>query len=161
MAIPVMRYKRKKNLTDPLSPECYYLQRVPGHTRTYTLEDVAREIETIGALSIEDVVHVMQAFVRRLRIVVTKGDKVKIDGLGTFHVTFNCTGTDEEKECTVRNIRKVNLRFAVDNTLRLINDSVATTRGANNNVQFYIKSDAVASDSDDENGGGGTVDPDA
>lgn len=159
MAIPVMRYKRKKNLNDPLSPECYYLQRVPGHTRTYTLEDVAREIETIGALSIEDVVHVMQAFVRRLRIVVTKGDKVKIDGLGTFHITFNCNGTDEEKECTVRSIRKVNLRFAVDNTLRLVNDAITTTRRGENNVQFAIKSDVSLGDEDGN--GGGTVDPDA
>lgn len=159
MGIPVARYKRNKRIGDTSSPELYYLKRVAGHTRTQSLEDVAREIETIGAMSVEDVVHVMQAFVRRLRIVLTQGDKVKIDGLGTFHTTFNCEGTEEEKDCTVRNIHRVNVRFAVDNTLRLVNDSISSTRGGENNVQFYIKSDAgsAAGGGDDDDD---YVDPD-
>ncbi|MCD7901202.1 MAG: DNA-binding protein [Bacteroides sp.] len=141
MAIPVKRYKRHKIFSDPTSPVLNYLKPVPGHSRTHTIEDAAREIETTGAMSVEDVVHVMKSFVRRLRIILTQGDKIKIDGLGTFHVTFNCDGTENEKDCTVRNIRKVNVRFMVDNSLRLVNDSIASTRGGDNNVTFYIKGD--------------------
>lgn len=45
-----------------------------------------------------------------------------------------------EKDCTVKNIKRVNLRFKVDNTLRLVNDSTADTRGGNNNISFEIVS---------------------
>ena len=36
-----MRYQRNKLIGDPTSPILNYLKRVPGHTRTYTLDDVA------------------------------------------------------------------------------------------------------------------------
>ena len=159
MAIPVTRYQRNKIMSDPSSPVLNYLKVVPGHTRIYTIKDVAEETETIGGMSAEDVTHVMQSFVRSLRKILVKGDKVKIDGLGIFHTTFNCLGTEDEKDCTVKNIRKVNIRFAVDNTLRLVNDSIATTRGAANNVEFYIKSNVPLS-GDTSDGAGGDDDDD-
>lgn len=171
MSIPVMRYKRNKQMGDSNSPVLNYLKRVPGFTRAYTTDDVAAETEAIGAMSAEDVSHVMKSFVRSLRKILVKGDKVKIDGLGTFYTTFNCEGTEDEKECTVKNIRRVNVRFAVDNSLRLVNDSVATTRGGANNVEFYIKTDVPATADDSGNsdggndsgggnsGGGGDIDP--
>ncbi|MCD7898316.1 MAG: DNA-binding protein [Bacteroides sp.] len=155
MAIPVQRYKRHTILGDETSPELFYLKREPGHERTYLLEDAAAEIETTSALSQEDVIHVMKAFVRRLRIILTQGDKLKVEGLGTFFPTFSCQGTEEEKDCTVRNIQKVHVRFAVDNTLRLVNDSIASTRGGANNVQFYIKGETESSNSSNNNQQGG------
>lgn len=166
MSIPVQRYKRFKNLGDQTSPELFYLKPVPGYARSYTIDDVAAETETVGALSAEDMVHSLKAFIRSLRKILVRGDKVKIDGLGTFHTTFNCIGTEDEKDCTVKNIRKVNVRFSVDNTLRLVNDSIATTRNAANNVEFYIKGDTVTSSTGGNNnsGGGddgGWVDPSA
>ncbi|NDV84256.1 HU family DNA-binding protein [Bacteroides sp. 51] len=159
MAIALMRYKRNKILSDPTSPELNYLKPVPGHTRTLTTKDVAEETEALGGMSAEDVDHVMKSFVRSLRKVLTRGDKVKINGLGTFYTTFSCEGAEEEKDCTVRNIKRVHIRFAVDNTLRLVNDSTATTRGAANNVEFYIKSDVSAAaggngNNGNDNGGG-------
>ena len=168
MSIPVQRYKRNKILGDQASPELFYLKRVPGHTRSFTIDDVAAETEAVGALSAEDVVHAMKAFIRSLRKILVRGDKVKIDGLGTFHTTFNCTGTEEEKDCTVRNIRKVNVRFSVDNSLRLVNESNATTRAASNNVEFFIKGETATTGNNpggNENPGGGGgddwQDPDA
>lgn len=151
-----MRYQRNKIVSNSTSPVLNYLKRVPGQTRVYTTDDVAAETEAIGALSAEDVSHVMQSFIRSLRKILVKGDKVKIDGLGTFYTTFNCDGTENEKDCTVKNIRRINVRFAVSNTLRLVNDSIASTRGATNNVEFYIKSDAVAASAGGTGGTGGT-----
>ena len=138
MSIPLMRYQRNKLISDPASQVLNYLKRVPGHTRTFTIKDVAEETEVTGGMSAEDVVHVTGSFIRSLRKILVRGDKVKIAGLGTFHTTFNCEGTEDEKDCTVKNIKRVNVRFAVDNSLRLVNDSNATTRGAANNVEFYI-----------------------
>ena len=45
---------------------------------------------------------------------------------------------EQEKDCTVKNITRINLRFKVDNSLRLANDSTATTRGGDNNMMFEL-----------------------
>ncbi len=167
MAVPVKRYQRRKLITDPASPMLYYLKPDPGSFKIHTISSIARRIERTGALSAEDVMHTMNAFVHELRESLIEGNKVKVDGLGTFFITFRNKGTEEEKDCTVKNIRRVNVRFMVDNSLRLVNDSTASTRGAVNNVQFYIKSESQESgnnpggDGDDDGGGGFTPDPNA
>ena len=38
----------------------------------------------------------------QLRLSLTQGDKVKIDGLGTFHITLSSEGTEKEKEMCIR-----------------------------------------------------------
>ena len=149
MAVPVMRYQRYKDLSDKSSPQKYYLKQEPGSSKTATIASIAKEIEITGALSAEDVTHVMQAFVRQLKKSLVEGNKVKVDGLGTFYITLTSAGTETEKECTVKGIRRVHIRFAVDNSLRLANDSTATTRGGENNVSFYIKSETPSGDGGD------------
>lgn len=144
MSVPVKRYQRNKKLGDAASPMLYYLKREPGSSQVATIKSIARTIEAEGALSAEDVIHTMQSFVRKLKESLTEGNKVKVDGLGTFYITFSATGAELEKDCTVKNISRVHIRFAVDNSLRLANDSIATTRGGDNNVLFYIKSEAAA-----------------
>lgn len=166
MSISVMRYARHKKLGDTGSPMLTYLKRVPGRTRTYTTKDVAEEAEALGALSTEDVVHAMNSFVRSLRKILVKGDKVKIEGLGTFFSSFNCNGSEDPDQASVRNIRRVNVRFAVDNTLRLVNDANASTRGAANNVEFALvrvdeSGTALPPDDGGDDGGGDIIDPDA
>lgn len=127
--VSVVRYQRKKKIGDDKSPMVYVLKPKPGESKLYSIESLAREIESIGSLSVEDVEHVMQSFVRSMKKVLVAGNKVKVDGLGIFYTTLTCPGVEQEKDCTVRNITRVNLRFKVDNSLRLANDSTATTRG--------------------------------
>lgn len=162
-----MRYQRNQKLGDEASPKMYYLKQEAGSSKTATIASIAKEIETTGALSAEDVTHTMQSFVRQLKKKLVEGNKVKVNGLGTFYVTFSTNGTEKEKDCTVKNISRVHIRFAVDNSLRLANDSIATTRGGENNVLFYIKSESAASgggsgdEGGGEGGGGEVVDPKA
>ena len=68
-----------------------------------------------------------------------QGNKVKVDGLGIFlyHADLSGCGTGKS-DCTVKNITRINLRFKVDNSLRLANDSTATTRGGDNNMMFEL-----------------------
>ena len=79
MAVPVMRYQRYKDLSDKSSPQKYYLKQEPGSSKTATIASIAKEIEITGALSAEDVTHVMQAFVRQLKKSLVEGNKVKVD----------------------------------------------------------------------------------
>ncbi len=72
-----------------------------------------------------------------------------MDGLGIFYTTLTCPGVEMEKDCTVKNITRVNLRFKVDNSLRLANDSTATTRGGENNMMFELLSEKKAASGED------------
>ncbi len=165
MSIPVTRYLRNKILGDDTSPQLYYLRPAPGYSRTLTLEQLAADIEQIGSMSTDDIVHVASAIGKRLKNAIVQGDKVKIAGLGTFFLSFNSEGTEEMKDCTVRNIYKVNIRFKPEKGMRLINDTGAATRSPNN-VSFYIRGESTTGDNnpgDDDGGddGGFTPDPNA
>ncbi|NDV59041.1 DNA-binding protein [Bacteroides sp. 519] len=167
MSIPVKRVKRKQILSDPASPELYYLVLEPGKSDVVTEDDLADDAEMIGGMSREDAIHILGILIRRMRFYLTKGNKVKIGGLGTFHLTFHNKGTEEEKDCTVRNINKVNIRFKVDKNLRMVNESTVATR-SDNSVKFYIKGETTTGssgggndDGGDDDSGGGWIDPTA
>ena len=160
ITVPVVRYSRHKKVGDNTSPLIYMLKQKPGDAKMYTIDMLANEIESIGSLSIEDVSHVMKSFVRAMKKILVAGNKVKVDGLGIFFTTLTCPGIAEEKDCTVKNIKRVNIRFQVDNTLRLVNDATASTRGGNNNILFELASATTAPDSGGKPGeGGGGDDP--
>jgi predicted histone-like DNA-binding protein len=156
--VSVVRYQRKKKIGDDKSPMVYVLKPKPGESKLYSIESLAREIESIGSLSVEDVEHVMQSFVRSMKKVLVAGNKVKVDGLGIFYTTLTCPGVELEKDCTVRNIKKVNIRFVPDKALRLVNGTNATTRSLAN-VSFALekpedKEDGSSSGGSGEGGGG-------
>ena len=111
-------------------------------------------IEANSSLTAGDVKHAIEAFVEQLRLSLTQGDKVKVDGLGTFHITLSSEGAEKEKDCTVRSIRKVNVRFVADKVLQLVNTSHATTRGENN-VDFILAAKGDGEGDDDGNSGSG------
>lgn len=157
ITVPVVRYARRKKMGDDKSPMIYLLKPQPGIAKIYTIDMLAKEIESVGALSVEDVTHVMRSFVRAMKKVLVAGNKVKVDGLGIFFTSLTCPGVEEEKECTVKAIKRVNLRFKVDNTLRLVNDSIATTRGGENNLSFELVSPVAINSGDDDHGEDPTV----
>lgn len=143
----VVRAKRYKKVGDPESGVVYTLRRKAKDAKLYDLARVAADIEALGGMSAEDVEHVGKALVRQIRQTLTDGNSVKIDGLGIFYTTFKCESVDTPEECTVKNISKVNLRFRVANTLRLVNESIATTKGAKNNIEFALVSEETLPDS--------------
>ena len=159
--VTVVRYKRRKRIADEESPMVYALKPKSGEAKIYSIETLSREIESIGSLSVEDVSHVMKSFVRAMKKVLVSGDKVKVEGLGIFYTTLTCPGVEVEKDCTVKSISRINLRFKVDNSLRLANDSTATTRGGDNNMVFELYTDKKSaaggnggSDGSDDSGKG-------
>ena len=65
----------------------YYVRQKSGTVRVMDVEKLADAIEANSSLTAGDVKHAIEAFVEQLRLSLTQGDKVKIDGLGTFSVT--------------------------------------------------------------------------
>ncbi len=149
----VVRAQRHKTVGDKNSPMVYTLRRKSKDAKILDLERIAQDIEALGSMSAEDVVHVGKAIVRQMRQTLTDGNSVRLDGFGIFHTTFKCRATELAKDCGVKNIEKVNIRFKVANTLRLENDSNATTKGNPNTMIFELVSEDDASKGGNSSGG--------
>lgn len=155
----VVRTQRYKKIGDKTSPLVYTLKRKSRDAKMYDLQRIAEEIEALGGMSAEDVLHVGRAIVRQMREKLTDGNSVRLDEFGIFRTSFHCIATEAEKDCTVKNIDRVRINFKVATTLRLVNDSVATTKGAPNNITFELVKDDGGSSSgggNQEEGGGGS-----
>lgn len=152
----VVRVQRHKKIGDKTSPMVYTLVRKPKDAKTYNLERIAADIEALGGMSAEDVLHVSRGLIRSIRQILTDGNTVKIDGLGLFRTSFRCETAEEAKNCTVKNITRVNIRFMADSSLRLANDTNATTKGAPNNIAFeLVSADSESGESSGGEGGSG------
>ena len=109
MDVLVERYQRRKYVNQEDAPLLYYIRQKSGNVRVMDVDTMATAIESKSSLTAGDVKHTIEAFVEQLRLSLTQGDKVKIDGLGTFHITLTSDGTESMKDCTVRSIRRVNV----------------------------------------------------
>ncbi len=156
----VVRTQRHKTVGDKESPMVYTLRRKSKDAKIFDLARIAQDIEALGAMSAEDVEHVGKAIVRQMRQTLTDGNSVRLDGFGIFHTTFKCRATEVAKDCTVKNIERVNIRFKVANTLRLVNDSNATTKGGPNNLIFELVSEDSSSTGGGSSSGGSGSDGD-
>ena len=143
MDVLVERYQRKKYVNQEDAPLLYYIRQKSGNVRVMDVDTMATAIESKSSLTAGDVKHTIEAFVEQLRLSLTQGDKVKIDGLGTFHITLTSDGTETMKDCTVR---RVNVRFVADKALKLMNSSHTSTR-SENNVDFVLGGKGDGSDS--------------
>lgn len=85
-----MRTQRHKKIGDNTSPMVYTLRRKPKDAKILDLERIAQDIEALGSMSAEDVVHVGRALVRQIRQTLTDGKNVRLDGFGIFYTTFKC-----------------------------------------------------------------------
>ena len=154
MDVLVERYQRKQHVNQADSKLLYYVRQKTGTVRVMDIEKLADAIQANTSLTAGDVKHAIEAFVNQLRLSLTQGDKVKVDGLGTFHITLSSEGSEVEKDCTIRSIRKVNVRFVADKELHLVNATHATTRGENN-VDFSLAGKDESSNSGKPEEGGG------
>lgn len=160
MDVLVERYQRRKYVNQEDAPMLYYIRQKAGNVRVMDVDTMAAAIESKSSLTAGDVKHTIEAFVEQLRLSLTQ----KIDGLGTFHITLTSDGTEVKKDCTVRSIRRVNVRFVADKALKLINSSHTSTQ-SDNNVVFALGGKGDGSDPDEggsgeEKPGGGGVTPD-
>lgn len=158
MEVSVERYQRKKYVNQEDSPKLYYIRQKAGTSKTVDIDAIAEEIQSKCALTKGDVKHTLEAMVEQLVAVLAQGNKVKINGLGTFHMTLTCLASETEKDCTVRNIKRVNVRFVADKAMRLVNASKSPTRSPNN-VSFALTGAEGTAPGGDGSGDGGAVDP--
>ena len=161
MDVLVERFQRRKIVSDKNSQMLFYLRQKPRTCGTVDIDTLAANIQKNCAMTKGDVKHVIEALVEEIQANLTNGDKVKLSLLGTLHMTFRCAGVEKSEDCTVRNIKRVNIRFTPDKGLRLVNGSTAATRSPAN-VSFALEKPEDKDGSSSEGGGegGGGVDED-
>lgn len=165
MIVNVERYQRKKYMNVSDSPVLFYLKQKKKDSKVVTTRAISDEIQNNSSLKRGEVLHVVEELLEQICKNLTSGNRVKLDGLGTFHMTFNCEGSEKEEDCTIKKISKVNVRFIPDKELKLVNGSNVTTRTPNA-VEFVLekkeKENGSGSGSGDGSGDGGDiVDPGA
>jgi len=160
MDVLVERYMRRKIVSDASSPKLYYLRQVPRTCGKVDIDVLAAAIEKNCAMTKGDVKHVIEALVEEVQMSLANGNKVKLNQLGTFHMTFCCPGMETSDKCTVRNISRVNIRFVPAKELKLVNGSNAQTRSSAN-VAFALEKEGEESGSSSggsSSGGDGGLD---
>lgn len=159
MDVIVERFRRRRIVSDKDSPLLYYLRQKPKTCGTVDVDVLASNIQKNCAMTRGDVKHVIEALVEEIQGHLANGDKVRLNQLGTFHMTFRCPGVELAEKCTVRNISRVNIRFSPDKGLRLVNGSNAQTKSPSN-VLFSLDkpedSGAGGGNADDGDTGGGS-----
>ena len=133
MEVLVERYQRRKQVSDKTSPKLFYLRQIPKTCGKVDMKTLAAAVQKNCAMTKGDVNHVIEALVEEIQANLANGNKVKLDQLGTFHMTFRCPGVE-----------------AADKALRLVNGTTTRTESSAN-VTFALDKD----DDDSKPNGGG------
>ncbi len=106
------------NPQDASAPVKYFPSPVYG--RTLTLNDLTREISHATSITPADVKAVVEELVEVFSRYLVRGDKIKVEGLGTFKVTFSGCGNILAEKVSASDIDSTTIRisFVADSQLK-------------------------------------------
>ena len=93
----------------------YYMLVAP--VKPVELADIAARIERTSTVSSADIKAVLDALQYEVREQIKAGHSVRLGDLGSFRPTIACRGMDKAEDLTVRNIKKVRVKFTPSATL--------------------------------------------
>jgi|GEM_PF-1284023 len=115
-----MNYTVKAHLNpqDLSAPAKYYAS--PSYGRTLTLDDLTAEISHATSITPADVKAVVQELFEVFSRYLVRGEKIKIDGIGTFRVIFTSKGRVLEEDVSAADIDRTTIRvaFVADSALK-------------------------------------------
>ena len=153
MAIPFKRMGRK----DPrkIDGVLKYHPQLVTMGQSVDLDGIAYIMKDKSSLSLGDIQSVLTNYVEAMRAALFDGKSVNIRDFGVFSLSAHTLGATTKEECTVKNIKRVNIRFVPDKELKLVNNSHAATRSPAN-VTFALEKleDKEGGLSDGGNSGG-------
>ena len=76
------------------------------------MDQIAAEIVEASALTEGDVMSAIRQFENRIIAHLEQGEKVKLEKLGSFHLTLSAEGVENEEDFDESKIRKVNVRYS-------------------------------------------------
>lgn len=109
--------KNHKNPLDLSAAEKYY--PAPVYLQTTDLSNLASEIAHSTSLTATDVKAVIEELLVSFKRHLLSGEKIKLDGIGIFKVSFSGTGTETPEEVTSKNIDPSTIRVTFVSDLKL------------------------------------------
>lgn len=139
----------KVNPIDRTAPFKYYAVAI--HEKTFTLDDLAREVAQQSTTASEgDVYSVIIGLRDAIRKHLERSDKVVISGIGSFQVNLSSDGAESEKKFHPSLIKKAKILYQEDTSMK---EFVNTLK--------YEKSAPRAVKNNSGGGDGGTIDLEA
>jgi len=90
----------------------------PKLTGKRTLKDLSKDLSGVSSLSAGDVQNVIVNLVTELPKWLMEGDSVKLDGFGSFRLSFSSDGAATKEEVTANNITDIRVIFDPDDEIK-------------------------------------------
>lgn len=127
-----------------------------------TMDEMAEEISYATSLTDGDVLNVLRALIRQMKVQLAAGKIVKMENFVTFQIQVCSTGTETKKEFTANNITAAHIQFRPGKMVK-----VATRSEALSFMKVTGKKEVVADDptepsepvNPDDGGNGEAPDP--
>ena len=103
------------------------------HQDTMNTSDLCRHMMKHGTIFTSDVVKgVVEKFIQCFEELLMEGNKIKLDGLGTFYLSINTEGVANEKDFTANNVKAIRVKFIGDQS----KESEYATKMLTNKARF-------------------------
>jgi len=97
----------------------------PKLTGKRTLKDFSKDLSSLSSLSAGDVQNVIVNLIDELPKWLMEGDSVKLDGFGSFRLSFSSDGVATKDEVTANQITDIRIIFDADDAIK---ERIAKTR---------------------------------
>ena len=85
------------------------------HQDTMNTSDLCRHMMKHGTIYTSDIVKgVVEKFINCFEELLLEGNKIKLDGLGTFYLSASTEGVADEKDFSANNVKAIHVRFLPD-----------------------------------------------
>ena len=103
------------------------------HQDTMNTSDLCRHMMKHGTIYTSDIVKgVVEKFIQCFEELLMEGNKIKLDGLGTFYLSINTEGVDDETKFTANNVKAIRVKFIGDQS----KESEYATKMLTNKARF-------------------------
>lgn len=113
-----MKFKviQKNNPIDKDKNALFY--PFPVYSDTLEIRDLLQEISYASSVTPSDVRAVTDSLVEILQRYLVRGNKIKVEGIGTFKLSFNGSGKETSKDVSANDIYNAKVTFLSDKNLR-------------------------------------------
>ena len=103
------------------------------HQDTMNTSDLCRHMMKHGTIFTSDVVKgVVEKFINCFEELLMEGNKIKLDGLGTFYLSATTEGVADEKDFSANNVKAIRVKFIGDQS----KESEYATKMLTNKARF-------------------------
>jgi len=111
-----LQYSAVEKINPQTKTKKWYAQ--PKLTGNRNLKDISKDISEVSSLSAGDVQNVIVNLINQLPKWLMEGDSVKLDGFGTFRLSFSSDGVAKKEEVTANQIKDIYILFNPDNDIK-------------------------------------------